>query len=178
MVDVFGKPLSATAVDGSFLPTNTMQPNGNSKYPTSFMLPVETNTEQLNELARTILLQSYEGDDEDEKERLGEQRFSFSISIGTKVVPFEDGRSLSHLIPTNDGSEELTLRIIATPQALFRVRPATRCTGTLEGHKDAVLSVAFSTNGHLLASGSGDCTIRLWDARTGTTIKCLNRMFW
>ncbi|KAF7173474.1 hypothetical protein CNMCM6106_007558 [Aspergillus hiratsukae] len=38
---------------------------------------------------------------------------------------------------------------------------------TLEGHSDGVHSVAFSANGRLLASGSVDKTIKLWDPSTG-----------
>ncbi|PYH52143.1 purine and uridine phosphorylase, partial [Aspergillus niger CBS 101883] len=38
---------------------------------------------------------------------------------------------------------------------------------TLEGHSDSVSSVAFSGDGQLLASGSYDETIKLWDAATG-----------
>lgn len=41
---------------------------------------------------------------------------------------------------------------------------------TLKGHADNVSSVAFSPDGQLLASGSNDCTIRLWNIETGTTI--------
>jgi WD40 repeat protein len=38
---------------------------------------------------------------------------------------------------------------------------------TLEGHSHWVLSVAFSTGSQLLASGSVDKTIELWDPATG-----------
>jgi WD40 repeat protein len=38
---------------------------------------------------------------------------------------------------------------------------------TLQGHTEAVCSVAYSPDGKTLASGSGDGTIRLWDVATG-----------
>ncbi|KAJ5746704.1 hypothetical protein N7520_011886 [Penicillium odoratum] len=43
----------------------------------------------------------------------------------------------------------------------------------LEGHSGTVTSVASSPDGRLLAFGSDDCTVRLWDAVTGTLLQTL-----
>ncbi|KGL81881.1 Notchless protein 1, partial [Tinamus guttatus] len=63
---------------------------------------------------------------------------------------------------------EKVLDIVYQPQAVFRVRAVTRCTSSLEGHTEAVISVAFSPTGKYLASGSGDTTVRFWDLCTET----------
>ncbi len=44
---------------------------------------------------------------------------------------------------------------------------------TLEGHTGWVLSVAFSPDGALLASGSNDNTVRLWRVSDGAQLRTL-----
>jgi len=61
---------------------------------------------------------------------------------------------------------ETTLTITFQPLAVFRVRPVSRCSDTLQGHSEAVLHVSFSPDGKRLASGGGDTTVRFWDTST------------
>jgi len=44
-------------------------------------------------------------------------------------------------------------------------------TAVLSGHANSVRSLAFSSDGRLLASGSNDHTVKLWDVQTGGIIK-------
>src|ERR1700751_5184366 len=44
---------------------------------------------------------------------------------------------------------------------------------TLKEHKDSVEAVAFSPDGQLLASGSADDTIKLWNPRTKQLLRTL-----
>src|SRR2546429_5219227 len=41
------------------------------------------------------------------------------------------------------------------------------------GHSDEITQIAWSPNGRILASGSKDTTIRLWDAQTGQALRSL-----
>ena len=47
------------------------------------------------------------------------------------------------------------------------------CLQTLEGHTNPVLSVVFSYDEQLLASGSHDNTIRIRDTKTGALLQTL-----
>ncbi|XP_068911491.1 notchless protein homolog 1 [Tenebrio molitor] len=63
---------------------------------------------------------------------------------------------------------ESVVDIVYQQQAVFRVRPVTRCTSSMPGHAEAVISVSFSPDGKHLASGSGDTSVRFWDVDTQT----------
>ncbi|MGH0152859.1 UNVERIFIED_CONTAM: hypothetical protein FKN15_059992 [Acipenser sinensis] len=76
--------------------------------------------------------------------------------------------SLANALEGQALETERVLDIVYQPQAVFRVRAVTRCTSSLEGHTEAVISVAFSPTGKYLASGSGDTTVRFWDLNTET----------
>ncbi|KAK8114576.1 hypothetical protein PG999_006645 [Apiospora kogelbergensis] len=67
---------------------------------------------------------------------------------------------------------ETTLTLSAEPQSVFRVQAVTRLSHKISGHGQPILACQFSPkNSKWLATGSGDCTARIWDADTGTP-KC------
>jgi WD40 repeat protein len=48
---------------------------------------------------------------------------------------------------------------------------------TLKGHTEWVMSVAFSPTGQILASGSADKHVKLWDVQTGTLLRTLTSKY-
>lgn len=77
-------------------------------------------------------------------------------------------QSLDKTIDLRTADTEAVIDIVYQPQAVFKVRPVTRCTSSMPGHSEAVVSLNFSPDGQHLASGSGDTTLRLWDLNTET----------
>ncbi|KAF9459295.1 WD-repeat protein [Collybia nuda] len=130
-------------------------------------LPASVSREQLE-----VLLNKLSSEEEDPVP------FSFHVSLPedrdtkpgapTRIVISKSLQDdvLTH--PSGAFTPEDVLVVHCSPQSVFRVRPATRCSSTLSGHTSPILCASFSPTGNLLATGSGDTTARLWDLNTET----------
>lgn len=100
---------------------------------------------------------------------------NYSFFINDKEVT----HSLEKTLDFKIFDHEAVINIVYQPQAEFVVRSVTRCTSSMPGHAEAVVSIQFSPDGKQLASGSGDTTIRLWDLTTETPLyTCTGHKQW
>lgn len=95
------------------------------------------------------------------------------------VKGVEITNSLKDSVDIQNLNSEEVVDIIYQEQAVFRVKPVTRCTSSIPGHAEAVISTSFSPSGKQLASGSGDTTVRFWDLSTQTPLYvCRGHKHW
>lgn len=88
-------------------------------------------------------------------------------------------KSLDSVLDINKINTEEIVNIIYQQHAVFKVRAVTRCTSSMPGHAEAVISVKFSPDSNYLSSGSGDTTVRFWDLSTQTPqYKCEGHTNW
>lgn len=111
-------------------------------------LPSDISLEQLTKICNHLL-------EEDE-------HTPFLFFVNDKEIV----KSLQDAVDVATINTEQIVDIVYHRQAVFRVRPVTRCTSSIPGHAEAVISVSFSPDGKHLASGSGDTTVRFWDIST------------
>ncbi|KAF3191471.1 hypothetical protein TWF106_010878 [Orbilia oligospora] len=89
------------------------------------------------------------------------------------VIDITDDIYSSVLKPGHKTTEDL-LTVLYTPQAIFRVRPVSRCSSSIAGHEQAILAVCFSPqSSSRMVTGGGDNTARIWDCETETPMKTL-----
>ncbi|XP_066909624.1 notchless protein homolog 1 [Halyomorpha halys] len=117
-------------------------------------LAINVNTDQLTYICNNLL-------EQDES-----AQYTFYVNEQEIVNTLEGVLDVQKL------NTENVVEIIYQQQAVFKVRAVTRCTSSMPGHAEAVISVKFSPNSKHLASGSGDTTVRFWDLTTQTPLFC------
>ncbi|KAK4653541.1 HNWD NOD-like receptor pc6 [Podospora pseudocomata] len=91
---------------------------------------------------------------------------NYPLQVYTSALIFSPARSITRGLFTQEERKLITSRPIVEDNW-------NACRQTLEGHGGPVLSVAFSPDSKLVASGSGDKTIKIWDAATGSCTQTL-----
>jgi RNA polymerase sigma factor (sigma-70 family) len=71
------------------------------------------------------------------------------------------------------GETRATAEAVGLPDPAGKAADDERVQATLTGHTGAVLALAYSPKGKLLATGSADKTVRLWDVRTRKEVVAL-----
>ncbi|KAM6506442.1 hypothetical protein FSOLCH5_013423 [Fusarium solani] len=103
------------------------------------------------------------------------RRFILSHKRAIEIAPLQAYASALVFSPTRSLIRELFKK--EEPNRIT-LKPSVEsdwnaCVQTLEGHGGPVWSVAASADGQRLASGSVDCTVKVWDAATGACMQTL-----
>jgi len=118
---------------------------GGDQVGNQFQVPINFSTKDLKKLLNMIL---------ENKEIKPYNFYLNNVEICNRI---------SEQVKAQKINSEIILPITFESQSNFRVRPITHCVATLTGHTEAILTVQFSPDGQMAATGSGDATIIIWD---------------
>ena len=141
-------------------------------------VPTTIKPNNLKVLVNKLLLSSgaAQGDDNLDGVDLGDEHTMRPFTFFIDEVELETDLS-THLAKHGNSLE--SLQVTFKPEAWFKVLPVSRCSATMTGHSESVLSVNFSPHSRSLASGSGDTTVRIWDLNTQTRMhECKGHKNW
>ncbi|KAI0016422.1 WD40 repeat-like protein [Xylariomycetidae sp. FL0641] len=128
-------------------------------------VPLADATERNVSLLLNTLLQR-------ERDEFTPYRFRIQLPNSTTVIDNYPSPSEFLEVLRKHGVEnpfETTITLSAEPQAVFKVQAVTRMAHRIPGHGQPILTAQFSPqSGSLLATGSGDCTARIWNTDSGT----------
>ena len=92
------------------------------------------------------------------------------LEAGHQLKQLEAGQNLKQLDRSSEAGDNTPIKTaVVLRQAVYGVQER----NSLEQHQSYVSSISFSPDGKTLVSGSGDKTVKLWDAATGKEIKTL-----
>ncbi|MBO3460830.1 serine/threonine protein kinase [Aetokthonos hydrillicola Thurmond2011] len=106
-------------------------------------------------------------------------------TISTRLLPAADPKAVSPLVAPKKPSQKAVAKQSGESGTAPRAKSLPvvvfpenwRCVHTLKDHSNMVHTVATSPNGQLVASGSNDSTIKLWQLDTGKLLRSLGGWF-
>ncbi|HKB03901.1 MAG TPA: protein kinase [Gemmataceae bacterium] len=102
----------------------------------------------------------------------GDRIVVWDADTHAQVAALDGHTSLTHALAFSPDSKTLATENINT--VMLWDTATWKRRAILDGHKSHIWSVAFAPDGGTLASGSGDNTVKVWDATTGREVAALN----
>jgi len=99
---------------------------------------------------------------------------STEVRVSVSLTGLAAGTYTGRVTVTAPGAQGSPVSASVALELNPRPTPTFPLLRTLQGHAGWVTSVSFNSDGQLLASGSNDSTIKLWDVATGREIRTLH----